>query len=71
MVLSRAIRYYCRLNKYCPIAGMYGDIGRGPGIVRCDIDCIRIYNHVVRMNTDRLTCKVLEFDFSKKGQWGI
>ena len=64
-VQNRAIRYYCRLNKTSPIAGMNGDMGWTPGLVRRDIECIRFYNQLIRMNSERLTHRVMEYDFEQ------
>ena len=59
-VQNRAIRYFCGLPKSCPIAGLTGDMGWDPGIVRRDLEALRLYNQIIEMPETRLTRQIYE-----------
>ena len=48
-VQERAIRYYCGLPQMTPILGMEGKMGWLPGMVRRDMECLRLYNQLIKM----------------------
>ena len=67
-VQHRAIRFFCGLPRQTPISAMTGDMGWIPGVVRRDIEVLRLYNQIVEMPHNRLTRKVFEYDTSNMEQ---
>ena len=65
----RAIRFFCGLPKHTPLLGLIGDMGWIPSIVRRNIENVRLYNQIVKMNDNRLTKKLLRFDIDNGGDW--
>ena len=70
-IQERALRYFCGLPRTCSIAGMTGEMGWIPGMVRRDVETIRLFNQIVQMQPTRLTRKIFEFDKSTSapGSW--
>jgi hypothetical protein len=67
MVQNRAMRYYLNVNRYCPIAGLYSDLGWIHSRYRHWLKMLLFWNRLVRLNDDRLTKHVLKFDLHCKG----
>ena len=44
-------------------------VSTDPGIVRRDLETLRSYNQIVRLDADRLPRIVLEQDLKKGGDW--
>ena len=64
--------FYCRVpTKTCPLAGMAGNIGWTPGVVRRDLENLRMYNQIVRMKSDSMSRRVLSYDREKAGSWSL
>ena len=69
VIQSRAGRFYCGLPKTCPIAGLNGELAWTPGVVRRDIETIRLYNQIIMMSEMRLTRKIFDFEIKHNGEW--
>ena len=61
-VQNRAIRFYCGVPRTCPLVGIYGDTGWVPGVVRRDLETIRVYNCIVKSELNRLPRKIFAWD---------
>ena len=61
-IQQRAIRYFCGLPKNCALLGLEGDVGWTPGVVERDLETLRLYNQICRMNDSRTTKKIYLFD---------
>ena len=61
-IQHRAARFYCGVPRSCPLAGLYGDLGWIPGVVRCDLESLRMYNQIIRSEDDRLIKKIFKWD---------
>ena len=69
-IQHRAIHFFCGLPKKTPILGLLGDMGWTPGVVRRDLDALRLYNQIVRMPHNRLTRLVMDHDAADgSGDW--
>ena len=53
-VRQRAIRAFLGLNRFAPIAGMEGDMGWLPPIIRRKVCMLRQWNRIVKMDSNRL-----------------
>ena len=67
----RAARFFCGVPKSCPLAGLMGDLGWVPGVVRRDLENLHLYNQICKMTDDRLTKQVFLNDWGnvKNGSW--
>ena len=65
----RAIRYFLGVHCKAPLLGMEGDIGWQNCKVRHRVNMIRYWNRLIRMDEDRLTRKVFEWDYKRKHCW--
>ena len=69
-VQNRAIRFFCGLPRNTSLAVLNREMGWVPGVVRRDIEVIRLYNQIIKMDTDRITYKVFDYDINlPKGCW--
>ena len=65
VIQSRAMRYYLRVHRLTPIAGMYGDMGSmnsymgGGG----DICMVRFWNRLINMENSRLIKQFFNWDY--------
>ena len=66
-VQERAIRYYCGLPRMTPILGMEGEMGWLPGMVRRDMECLRLYNQLIKMPDSSIAKTVMMRDKAIKG----
>ena len=48
---------------------MQGDMGWMPGVIRRDLEVLRLYNRIVKMGMDRLTQRIFEYDCLVQGPW--
>ena len=64
-VQNRAGHFYCGLPHTCPIVGMMGELGWTPGMVRRDIETVRLYNQIMRMSENRLPKILFEYDVAQ------
>ena len=68
-VQARAARYYLGVPRTSATQGINGLIGWTPGVVRRDLECLRLYNQIVKMDHDRLTKRVFKHDAQTDGLW--
>ena len=65
IVQNRAIRYYLGVHRFTPTLALSGDMGWTISVHRRWLNIIRLWNHLVDMDDDRLTKKVFVYDFNK------
>ena len=65
----RATRFFCGLPRTTSIPCLIGEMGWAPGVVRRDIETLRLYNQIVKMPQTRITRLVFESDLDQNGQW--
>ena len=68
-IQNRAMRYFLGVHRFCPIAGMQGDMGWVTPRLNRFLPIIRLWNKLLLMNNDRITKKIFEWDFTKKKGW--
>ena len=68
-VQMHAARFHCGLSKNTANLGVIGEIGWIPGVVRRDLESLRLYNQVVKMGSERLPKRLLLFDKDVGGAW--
>ena len=68
-VQLHASRYYCGLPRNAATLGVYGEMRWCPGVMRKDLEAMRLYNHIVRMEDNRIARRVLSFDRRNNGLW--
>ena len=39
-----AVRFYCGLPKSCPLISLTSEMGQTPGVIRRDVETVRLYN---------------------------
>ena len=61
-IQQRACHYFSGLPRTAPISGLEGDMGWTPGVVRRDLDSVRLFNEFIRMHQDRLTYRIYRLD---------
>ena len=59
------MRYFCGVPRSCPLAGLSGDLGWVPGVVRRDLKCIRLFNQIVKMERSCLTHQILQSEWAE------
>ena len=65
-VQMHALRFYSGILRGTTHLSLIRDSEWVPGIVRHDINSLRLYNELIRMPSDRLTCQIFEFDCQDK-----
>ena len=70
-IQHRSLRFFCGLPRTTPILSLVVDSGWKPGIIRRDLDTLRLYNQIVRRPSSRITRTIYEFDrdFNGEGKW--
>ena len=68
-IQQRASHFYMGLPKNCSLLAIEGEIGWVPGVVRRDLETLRLYNQFVKMPRGRLTRDVFEYECEKCRQW--
>ena len=63
-VQNRAMRYFLGVPSKTPILAMQGDIGWMSSKGRHTLETVRLWNRLVKMNHDRLTWKVFQYDIA-------
>ena len=61
-IQNRAMHYFCGVPRTAPLAGLMGDLGWSPGVIRRDIENIRMFNQLVRMEPRRITYQIFLYD---------
>jgi len=62
-IQNRATRYYLGVHKNAPDLAVQGEMGWILPEYKYYISCLRYWNRLIKMNPDRLTRKVFEWDF--------
>ena len=66
----RAIRYFCGLPRTTSLPCLIGEMGDWmPGMVRRDVESVRLYNQLVKMPPNRIARRVFNWDLAKLGSW--
>ena len=68
-VHNRALRCYLGVHKYAPIAALQGEMGFTPPDVRRKIELIRLWNHLISLESNRLPRKIFDFEYLNKYSW--
>ena len=68
-VQNRAIRYYCGLARGTPLIVLNGEMGWCPSIIRHDVETVRLYNQIVKMDDNRLTRMLFKYEKENVGLW--
>ena len=68
-IQNRCVRFFCGLPKTTSTLALVGDMGWMPGVVRRDLETLRMYNQLVKMNNTRLTRRIFEADVERDGDW--
>ena len=68
-IQNRAFRYFLGVNKFCPIAGMQGDMGWVSQYFDRYTSIIRFWNKMILMGNDRITKKIFNWDYDKPSGW--
>ena len=63
MIQNRAIRYLMGVHRFTPILALTGDMGWMVSSSRRWINILRLWNKLIKMNENRLTKKVFEYDY--------
>ena len=64
MIQNRAMHFFCGVPRTCPIGGLAGDMGWIPGVIRPDLDCLRMFNEFVKMDPNCLTKRIFMYDWN-------
>ena len=62
---NRIIRFYLGVHKCTSNAVIQGDMGWAPPIVRRQVNCLRLWNRLVKLDNSRLTRRIFEWDYLK------
>ena len=68
-VHNRALRCYLGVHKYAPIAALQGEMGFTPPDVRRKIELVRLWNHLISLDSDRLPRKIFDCEYLNKYSW--
>ena len=63
-IQQRAIRYYLGVHSKAPLLAIEGDIGWIDTQIRQNVEMLRFWNRVIKMDDARLTRKIFDFDYS-------
>ena len=63
-VQLRATRFYMGLPRTSATLGVIGDISWTPGVIRRDLEVLRLYNQIVNMPSSQLTRKIMNYDIA-------
>ena len=64
-IQQRAIRFFSGLPKHTSLIGMEGDMGWTPGVVRRDVNSLRLYNQIIQMENTCLERKLFNYEKGK------
>ena len=70
-VQMRASRYLSGMPQTAANLSVIGDVCWRPGVVRRDLESLRLYNQIVKMEKERLTYRVLMYDRIERGAWSV
>ena len=68
-IQSKAIRFYLGLPRTSPTLSLNSEMGWTPRLVRRDVETIRLYNQIMKMDPSRLTQKVYIYEKACDGIW--
>ena len=63
-VHNRAIRMFLGVHRFAPISAITGDMGWVPSKIRRFVNMFRFWNRLIKMNDNRLTKKIFQWDKS-------
>ena len=69
-IQNRAMRYFLGVHRFCPIAGMQGDMGWATPKLNRFLPIVRLWNRLLLMSDDRLTKKIFHWDYAQRNGWG-
>ena len=65
-VQEKAIRHYLGVHKFYPLPALIGDIGWLPCHIRRQINILRFWNRLIKLDDNRLTKNVFHWDYEFK-----
>ena len=69
-VQNRAIRVYLGVHAFAPNAAITADIGWTSSHIRRKIEMLRLWNRMVKLDNNRVTKQIFEWDYSlKRNNW--
>ena len=68
-IQNRAMRYFLGVHRFCPIAGMQGDMGCITPRLSRFLPIARLWNRLLLMNDNRITKQIFNWDYSKSKGW--
>ena len=67
---NKIIRFYLGANKCTSNAVIQGDMGWTPPLVRPQLNCLRLWNRLLKMSENRLTRRIFIWDYNKcRNNW--
>ncbi len=61
-VQCRAMRFFTGVHRLCPVGGYVGDMGWASNRTRWKLEALRLWNRLVKLDSNRLVKKVFEWD---------
>ena len=68
-IQARATRFYCGLPRNTTLMALHHETNWSPGVIRRDLEKLRLYNQLVRMERGQLSRRLLEYDRLVEGTW--
>ena len=68
-IQHRAMRYFLGVNKFCPLAGLHGDMGWVNQTLKRYKPMARLWNRLLLMGNDRLTKQIFLWDYTQPHGW--
>ena len=68
MVQNRAMRYFLGVHRLTPILAVQGEIGWSTSFCRHQLNMLRLWNHILTMEEERITKKVFYLDRAQPNQ---
>ena len=68
-IQNRAMRYFLGVHRFCPIAGMQGDMGWVTPKLDRFLPIVRLWNRLLLMNDDRITKRIFLWDYTQTNGW--
>ena len=67
---NKIIHFYLGANNCTSNAVIQGDMGRTPPLVRRQLNCLRLWNRLLKMSENRLTRRIFIWDYTKcRNNW--
>ena len=71
-IQNRAIRFYLGIHRFAPNLAINGDVGWISSQVRRKVNMLRLWNRMMKLDSERLTKKVFMWDWNRRksvGNW--